>query len=224
MVNILIVDDNIQIVDVLKKYCEKENYNVYVAYDGESALDVFEDNNIDLILLDVMLPKLDGFSVCKMIRDISTVPIIMITARNDDFEKIMGLDIGADDYITKPFSNAEVMARMRAMLRRVNVKNNSIVTLDNLLINSETYEVYCNEINITLTKKEFEILWLLGNNVGKVFTREDLLDKIWGYDYFGDNRTVDSHIKRLRTKLSRIDGLLWEITTVWGVGYKFEKK
>lgn len=221
---ILIVDDNKQITAILKKYCEREGYDVLLASDGVSALNIFETEQLDLILLDVMMPKLDGFSVCKKIRETSTIPIIMITARNEDVDRIMGLDIGADDYIVKPFSNNEVMARIRAVLRRLKVENSTIESYDNIIVDIENYEVRINNEDIFLTKKEFELLWLLIKNPNKVFSRDSLLDLIWGYDYYGDNRTIDSHIKRLRSKLSDEDHDKWQITTVWGVGYKFETK
>lgn len=221
---ILIVDDNKQITSILKKYCEREGYDVLLASDGVSALNIFETEQLDLILLDVMMPKLDGFSVCKKIRETSTIPIIMITARNEDVDRIMGLDIGADDYIVKPFSNNEVMARIRAVLRRLKVENSTIESYDNIIVDIENYEVRINNEDIFLTKKEFELLWLLIKNPNKVFSRDSLLDLIWGYDYYGDNRTIDSHIKRLRSKLSDEDHDKWQITTVWGVGYKFETK
>lgn len=221
---ILIVDDNKQITSILKKYCEREGYDVLIASDGVTALNIFESEQLDLILLDVMMPKLDGFSVCKKIRETSTIPIIMITARNEDVDRIMGLDIGADDYIVKPFSNNEVMARIRAVLRRLKVENSTIESYDNIIVDIENYEVRINNEDIFLTKKEFELLWLLIKNPNKVFSRDSLLDLIWGYDYYGDNRTIDSHIKRLRSKLSDEEHNKWQITTVWGVGYKFETK
>ena len=171
------------------------------------------------------MPKKDGFEVCREIRQNSMVPIIMITARGEDFEKIMGLDIGADDYIVKPFSAGEVMARIRATLRRMKMEKqtkNSFV-LDNLVIDLDEYNVTIDGQKMNLTKKEVELLWTLAKNKNKVFTRENLLDSIWGYDYFGDSRTVDSHIKRLRAKLEIVPHEKWEIKTIWGVGYRFEE-
>lgn len=222
MASILIVDDNKQIVDVLSKYSENEGYKIFVAYNGYDGLAIFEKENPDIILLDVMLPDIDGFSICKKIRETSNVPIIMITARSDDFEKIMGLDIGADDYIIKPFSNAEVMARVRAMLRRSKLDSKNVVEFDNIYANFEEYDVKIAGKKVNLTRKEFEILWLLLNNQNKVFSREKLLDVVWGFDYFGDTRTVDSHIKRLRAKLDEHEHNNWSLNTIWGVGYKFE--
>lgn len=233
MYNILIADDNKQIVSILSEYAKKYGFSVSVAYDGEEALNMFTDknNNFDIILLDVMMPKKDGFEVCKKIRSISNIPIIMVTAKGEDYEKIMGLEIGADDYIVKPFSPGEVIARINAVLRRIvpndtpsNNTNNDpkIFTFDNLIINLNDFTVSINSQNVSLTKKEIEILWTLANNQKKVFTRDDLLDAIWGFDYFGDSRTVDSHIKRLRSKLDNYPHDNWGIKTIWGVGYKFE--
>lgn len=228
MYNILIADDNKQIVSILSEYCKKNNFTVTVVYDGEKALDFSKKENFDIILLDVMMPKMDGFEVCKEIRKSSNVPIIMITAKGEDYEKIMGLEIGADDYIVKPFSPGEVIARINAILRRLipkeeeNTNNSKLFIYDNLIINLNNFSVSINSEFISLTKKEIEILWTLANNPKKVFTRDDLLDTIWGFDYFGDSRTVDSHIKRLRSKLDNYEHKNWNIKTIWGVGYKFE--
>lgn len=228
MYNILIADDNKQIVSILSEYCKKNNFTVTVVYDGEKALDFSKKENFDIILLDVMMPKMDGFEVCKEIRKSSNVPIIMITAKGEDYEKIMGLEIGADDYIVKPFSPGEVIARINAILRRLipkeeeNTNNSKLFIYDNLIINLNNFSVSINNEIISLTKKEIEILWTLANNPKKVFTRDDLLDTIWGFDYFGDSRTVDSHIKRLRSKLDNYEHKNWNIKTIWGVGYKFE--
>ncbi len=220
----LIADDNKQITSILKEYAKNEGYEVKIAYDGKETLELFNKYNPDVVLLDVMMPKIDGFEVCREIRKISNVPVIMITARGEDFERIMGLDIGADDYIVKPFSPAEVMARVRAVMRRIMSDNtsNRIFKYDNLTINMESYVVTIDNKNVDLTKKELEILWTLASNRNKVFTRDNLLNSIWGYDYYGDSRTVDSHIKRLRSKLDNFNHENWEIKTIWGVGYKFE--
>lgn len=222
----LIADDNKQITSVLAEYAKKEGYLVAVAHDGDEAMSQFETFRPDIVLLDVMMPKRDGFEICKEIRRESNVPIIMITARGEDFEKIMGLDIGADDYIVKPFSNGEVMARARAVLRRVHVasSNRKIFTCDNLTVNLENYVVEIGNNPVRLTKKEIEILWTLATNVNKVFSRDVLLDKLWGFDFYGDSRTVDSHIKRLRSKLDEYPHDHWDIQTIWGVGYKFAEK
>ena len=224
MSRILIADDNKDIVDILKRFAAKENLQVDVAYNGEEALDLFNKNEYDLILLDIMMPKKDGYQVCKSIRRESMVPIIMITAKGEDYEKIMGLDLGADDYIVKPFSVAEVMARIRAILRRIEKKpdQNTSLTFGNMKLDLASYTCEIEGQNVELTKKEFEILWTLASNENKVFTRENLLDSLWGYDYYGDLRTVDTHIKRLRAKLAEHSNLDTAIKTIRGVGYKFE--
>lgn len=227
MPNILIADDNRQITSILNKYAEKEGFTVFTAYDGEETLKQFQKRLFDIILLDVMMPKKDGFEVCREIRSVSTVPIIMITARGEDFERIMGLDIGADDYIVKPFSPAEAMARIRAILRRIEYNpkqkiKRQIFSYHNLIIDLDNFIAKIDENIIALTKKEIEILWTLATNQGKVFTRDNLLDSLWGYDYYGDNRTVDSHIRRLRAKLDEFSHPYWQVKTVWGMGYKFE--
>ena len=226
MIKVLIVDDNEQITSILAEYAKKEGYMPLVATDGETALDKFNTEQPDILLLDVMMPKIDGFSVCRQIRRISNVPIIMITARGEDFEKIMGLEIGADDYIVKPFSPGEVMARIKAIMRRIKgyEANQQIFTYDNLKINLDDYTASVDDEILPLTKKEIEILWTLATHKDRVFSRDNLLNKLWGYDYFGDSRTVDSHIKRLRAKLDNVPHDSWEIKTIWGVGYKFEVK
>ena len=226
MYNILIADDNLQIVSILKEYCKKNNFNVTLAHDGEETLEKIRNNKFDIVLLDIMMPKKNGFDVCKEVRTFSNVPIIMITARGEDFERIMGLETGADDYIVKPFSPGEVIARIHAILRRVipneNISQEKNFSYDNLTINLSDFTVKISDENVSLTKKEIELLWLLSTNRNKVFTRENLLDSIWGYDYFGDSRTVDSHIKRLRAKLDNYEHESWNIKTIWGVGYKFD--
>ncbi len=221
---ILIVDDNKQITSILEEYAKKNGYTPIIAFDGEDALEKFETEKPDILLLDVMMPKKDGFQVCRDIREKSNVPIIMVTAKGEDYEKIMGLEMGADDYIVKPFSPGEVIARVKAIMRRITSeeKEEEIVEFSNLKININDYTVSIDDNNISLTKKEFEILWTLANNKNMVFSRDKLLDSIWGYDYFGDNRTVDSHIKRLRAKIDKYSHPDWEVKTIWGVGYKFE--
>jgi DNA-binding response OmpR family regulator len=221
----LIADDNRQITSILEEYAKNEGFEVKAAFNGREALRSFEKYNPDIVLLDVMMPEMDGFEVCREIRKQSNVPIIMITARGEDFERIMGLDIGADDYIVKPFSPAEVMARVRAIMRRIMIddkKASQVFSYDNMKINMNDYIVTIDNKNVSLTKKEIEILWTLVSNRNKVFTRDNLLNSLWGYDYFGDNRTVDSHIKRLRSKLDEFEHVNWDIKTIWGVGYKFE--
>ena len=225
MYKVLIADDNKQIVSILSEYCKKNNFTVSAVFDGEEALKEIEKNKFDIVLLDVMMPKKDGFDVCRETRKFSNVPIIMITARGEDYEKIMGLEIGADDYIVKPFSPWEIIARINAILRRIMPKNDEsekIFTFDNLEIDLNNFTVKVNDEIIPLTKKEIEILWTLATNQNKVFTRENLLDLIWGFDYFGESRTVDTHIKRLRAKLDNYEHKKWNIKTIWGVGYKFD--
>lgn len=222
---VLIADDNSGIVDILSNYIVKEGFKPIAAYDGEDALDKFRMYNPTIVLLDVMMPKKDGFTVCKEIRKASNTPIIMITAKGEDIDKIMGLEIGADDYVVKPFSPGEIVARIRAVLRRVEIteeQKSQVLKFDDLEINISDYEVKAFGKIVNLTKKEIDILWLLASNSNKVFTRDNLLNSIWGYDYFGDSRTVDSHIKRLRSKLINENTATWDIKTVWGVGYKFE--
>ena len=213
MYKVLIADDNKQIVSILSEYCKKNNFIVSTVFNGEDALKEVEENKFDIVLLDVMMPKKDGFDVCREVRKFSNVPIIMITARGEDYEKIMGLEIGADDYIVKPFSPGEIIARINAILRRITPKNDDsekIFSFDNLEIDLNNFTVKINNEIISLTKKEIEILWTLATNQNKVFTRENLLDLLWGFDYFGDSRTVDTHIKRLRAKLD-INLIFWKI-------------
>lgn len=225
---ILIADDNEDITDILSTYAEKEGFSPVVAGDGEEAFRLFHEYKPVVVLLDVMMPKEDGYEVCRKIRGESNVPIILITARGEDFERIMGLDIGADDYIVKPFSPSEVMARVRAILRRMTPATDTAATSDNtlsisnLFINLDEYSLTIGGVKVTLTKKEIETMWTLASNPNKVFTRDNLLDSLWGFDYFGDSRTVDSHIKRLRAKLDKLTHPEWAIKTIWGVGYKFE--
>lgn len=230
MAKMLIADDNKQITSILSNYARKEGFEPVVALDGEEALRLFEEHEPDIamVLLDVMMPKVDGFEVCRRLRGKSLVPVIMVTARGEDFEKIMGLDIGADDYIIKPFSAGEVMARVRAILRRMQPREektaHNIYRYSNLMIDLDKYAVTVNGSEVPLTKKEVELLWTLAKNSSKVFSRDNLLDSLWGYDYYGDSRTVDSHIKRMRAKLDKFEHPGWEIKTIWGVGYRFEEK
>lgn len=227
MGKILIADDNIQITKILSEFAKKEGFEPVTAHDGDETIQLFKNGQFEIVLLDVMMPKKDGFEVCREIRRESNVPVIMITARGEDFERIMGLDIGADDYIVKPFSGGEVMARVRAVLRRFGTTpKNAMDTLlyGNLSVCLESGFVSVSGTQVTLTKKELEILWLLLENKEKIFSRDNLLNSIWGYDYYGDNRTVDSHIKRLRAKLDVVPHPDWQIKTIWGMGYKFEGK
>lgn len=227
MQHILIADDNRDITDILSTYSRMEGFEPVVAGDGEEAFKLFLQYEPEVVLLDVMMPKEDGYEVCRKIRSKSNVPVILITARGEDFDKIMGLDIGADDYIVKPFSPREVMARVRAVMRRMAKETKepsslNIINTGNLEINLDEYTLHIGRNKISLTKKEIETMWTLATNPNKVFTRDNLLDSLWGFDYFGDSRTVDSHIKRLRAKLDIEEHPSWTIRTIWGVGYKFE--
>jgi DNA-binding response OmpR family regulator len=220
MTKILVADDNKQIVDILSSYLLKEGYEVDCVYDGQECLNKFS-KDYSMILLDVNMPYVTGFDVCKQIRETSNVPIIMITAYGEDFEKIMGLEIGADDYIVKPFSPKFVVLKVKALLKRINNEDNTAsIIVDNLKVDSINYTTYIDNKELSLTKKEFELLWTMSKYKNQVFSREKLLDSVWGYDYYGDNRTVDSHIKRLRSKLDKYDHPKWELSTIWGVGYK----
>ena len=227
MSKILIADDNEQIAQVLAKFATKEGLEPVLASDGEMALKQFAAhvNDIAMVLLDVMMPKLDGFQVCKLLRKDSMVPIIMITARDEDCDRIMGLDMGADDYVVKPFSPTEVMARIRAVLRRsksLETAAGGIVTISNLFIDLNKYEVRIGPERIRLTNREIELLYTLANTPVRMFSRDELLSLVWGDDYEGADRVVDTHVKRLRAKLEQVPHPGWEVRTVWGKGYKFE--
>ncbi len=227
MANILVADDNQQIASIIEEYLKKEGHTPHIAKDGEEALSLFRKLKPDAVLLDVMMPKLDGFAVCREIRKTSAVPVIMVTARGEDFERIMGLDIGADDYIVKPFSPGELMARLRAVLRRMDrgqYPSGQSASAGNLTVDLDTYTARIGGREVSLTRKELELLFTLASHREKVFSRENLLQSIWGYEYFGDSRTVDSHIKRLRAKLDAYGPEGFEIRTIWGVGYKMEIK
>ncbi len=223
---ILIVDDDVNICELLRLYLTKENYDTNVCNDGETALKMAIEDKPDLILLDIMLPKLDGWQVCRAIRKESNVPIIMTTAKGETFDKILGLELGADDYITKPFDAKEVVARVKAVLRRCcpegdnNVKE---VCFDKLSINLTNYELIVDGKSIDTPPKELELVYHLASNPNRVYTLDQLLDEVWGFDYYGDSRTVDVHVKRLREKLEGVSSE-WSLKTVWGVGYKFEVK
>ena len=225
MIPMLIADDNAAIVDILKTFATPAGFAVTAAGDGEEALRLFHDNHFEVVLLDVMMPKMDGFAVCRAIRAESNVPILMITARGEDYDRIMGLDIGADDYIVKPFSGAEVMARVRAVLRRLDRSAEAAhhaITCGSLTLFPDEVRAQINGETVSLTKKEFDLLCLFTENKGRAFSREHLLDRLWGWDYEGDTRTVDTHIKRLRAKLAKIPHEDWDVKTVWGVGYALE--
>lgn len=216
-------DDNKDIIDILEPHFKNAGYKADYAFDGDKALDMFYSSEYDLIILDVMMPFKNGFDVCREIRRQSNVPIIMITAKTEDEDFIMGIEIGADDYIVKPFSPKKVIAKIRALARRLDIDNeNMVVQLDNLIVNLGEYIALIGEEKIILTKKEIELLYLFAKNPKRVYSREVLLDLLWGDDYYGDNRTIDTHIKRLRSKLNPFV-MNWDIKTVWGVGYKLEE-
>ncbi len=222
--NILIVDDDENIADIIKIYLENSGYSTRLSYDGKEAVSVFADYKPDLVLLDVMLPHMDGIDVLKAIRKDSDTPVIMLTAKGETFDKVLALELGADDYVVKPFEPKELVARVKAVLRRYSADTQSKEELkfDNLVIDMNSYTVVYNGNEIKMPPKEFELLHYLANSKNRVFTREQLLCEVWGYDYPGDSRTVDVHVKRLREKLQ--GGSNWQIETVWGVGYKFEVK
>ncbi len=224
-IKILIVDDDKNICELLRLYVEKEGYEAVTVYDGAAAVAAVKEEQPNLVLLDVMLPKLDGWQVCREVRKFSDVPIIMITAKGETFDKILGLELGADDYIAKPFDAKEVMARMKAVLRRTynEDENAQLVTYDKLEINLTNYELVVDGKTVDTPPKELELVFHLAKNPNRVFTRNQLLDEVWGFDYYGDSRTVDVHIKRLREKLEGVSDQ-WLLKTVWGVGYKFEVK
>ncbi len=222
MNTILIADDNPKIARILSDFVKKEGWRPVVAVNGREALEMTRSEDPAAVLLDVMMPEMDGFEVCRRIREESDVPVLMITARGEDYDRIMGLDTGADDYIVKPFSGGEVMARIRAILRRLGQDAGpKIRTVGNLTVNLDRYQAWIGEAEINLSKKELELLWTLISSPGRVYSRDTLLDMLWGFDYGGDSRTVDTHIKRLRAKLGKVSHPDWEIATVWGVGYKF---
>ncbi|MCQ2418786.1 MAG: response regulator transcription factor [Clostridia bacterium] len=221
---ILIIEDDSNIADLLRLYLEKDGYEVVIASDGGSGISMFRQHQPLLILLDIMLPVLDGWSVCKTIRAESDVPIIMLTAKGETADKVQGLKSGADDYITKPFEMKEVLARIEAVLRRSGIevsKDEKKLSFDKLLIDLDAFELIVDGKRIATPPKEMELLFHLASNPNRVFTRNQLLDEVWGFDYFGDTRTVDVHIKRLREKLENVSDR-WALRTVWGVGYKFE--
>ena len=222
---ILIVDDDVNICGMLRLYFENEGYQVKTANDGIEGLNSFKIYEPDLVLLDIMMPKKDGWQVCREIREISPKPVIMITAKGEIFDKVLGLELGADDFIVKPFDMKELSARIKAVLRRYNAhtKNNDeeVVKFEKIEISLQKYELKLNGKAIDIPPKELELLYFLASNCNRVFTRNQLLDKVWGFDYLGDSRTVDVHVKRLREKLEGISDK-WSLKTVWGVGYKFE--
>ena len=223
---VLVVDDDTNICELLRLYMEKDGYAVAIANDGETAIKNFVEFRPDIVLLDVMLPKMDGWQVCREIRKIAETPIIMVTAKGETFDKVLGLELGADDYVVKPFDTKEIMARIKAVLRRtatVAEEEKKQVEYEDLSINLTNYEMKVRGEVINTPPKELELIYHLASNPNRVFTRDQLLDEVWGFDYYGDSRTVDVHVKRLREKLENISDK-WALKTVWGVGYKFETK
>ena len=221
--NILVVEDDRNICDLIHMYLVKEGFDVRIAGDGGKAIEEFQKQVPDLILLDIMLPVMDGWSVCAKIRETSKVPIIMLTAKGETFDKVLGLEMGADDYVVKPFEMKELIARINAVLRRTEIPNDTSkrLTFDKLVIDLDSYELIVDGKKIDTPPKELELLYHLASTPNRVYTRNQLLDEVWGFDYFGDSRTVDVHIKRLREKIENVSSQ-WALKTVWGVGYKFE--
>jgi len=223
---ILVVDDDSNICELLRLYLEKEGYQIYFAQDGEAAVAAFAAHGPDLVLLDIMLPALDGWQVCREIRKTSRTPIIMLTAKGEVFDKVLGLELGADDYVTKPFDTKEVLARVKAVLRRAESAKGAAepttkeVRFDKLSVNLTNYELRVGGKKVDAPPKEMELLYYLASNPNRVFTRNQLLDEVWGFDYYGDSRTIDVHVKRLREKLEGVSEQ-WSLQTVWSVGYKF---
>ena len=223
--NILVVEDDRNISDLIRMYLDKEGFEVRLAYDGGKAVEEFEKQQPDMVLLDIMLPVLDGWQVCERIRQKARTPIIMLTAKSDVTDRITGLEMGADDYLVKPFEMKELMARINAVLRRTEIPDDTKkrLTFDKLIINLDSYELTVDGKQVDTPPKELELLYHLASTPNRVYTRNQLLDEVWGFDYFGDSRTVDVHIKRLREKVEGVSEQ-WELKTVWGVGYKFEVK
>ena len=222
---LLIVDDDRNICEILRLYFENEGYEVKTAQDGAEGVNLFKVFEPDLVLLDIMMPKKDGWQVCREIREMSGKPVIMITAKGDVFDKVLGLELGADDFMVKPFDMKELSARVKAVLRRYDAHNRTSddeqVRYDNIEISLQRYELKIKGKSVDVPPKELELLYFLASNCNRVFTRDQLLDKVWGFDYLGDSRTVDVHVKRLREKLEGVSDK-WVLKTVWGVGYKFE--
>lgn len=225
---ILLVDDDPNISQLVRLYLEKEGFEVVTAARGDEGLAAFRRRPPNLLLLDIMLPGMDGWQVCRAVRQFSAIPIIMLTAKDETFDKVLGLELGADDYLTKPFEPKELVARIKAVLRRTQPgsaeEKGDIISFPNLTVSLSQYEVHYQGKPVEMPPKELEVLYFLASNANLVFTREQLLEKVWGFDFFGDSRTVDVHIKRLREKLPGCEEYGWQIRTVWGVGYKFEVK
>lgn len=222
---VLVIDDDVNICEIIRLYMEKEGFHVLTVYNGKKAIEEFSNFAPSIVILDIMLPGADGWQVCREIRKISNIPIIMLSAKGETFDKVLGLELGADDYMVKPFEPKELVARVKAVLRRYERKNldTKEVVYPNLVINKSNYTVKINGKDMELPPKELELLFFLASNPNKVFTREQLLEHVWGFDFYGDSRTVDVHIKRLREKLDP-QNPVWQLKTVWGVGYKFEVK
>lgn len=222
---VLVIDDDVNISELIRIYLEKEGYETRVVYNGIKALEVFKEFAPSIVILDIMLPGADGWQVCREIRKISSIPIVMLTAKGETFDKVLGLELGADDYMVKPFDPKELIARLKAVLRRYEHKEigSQEVVYPNLVINRSNYTVKVCGKDIELPPKELELLYFLASNPNKVFTREQLLEHVWDFDFYGDSRTVDVHVKRLREKID-YDDQVWQLKTVWGVGYKFEVK
>ena len=226
MLKILLVDDDPNIRQLVNLYLQKEGFEVMMADRGDEALKMFKASPPNLMLLDIMLPGMDGWQVCREVRKISNIPIIMLTAKDETFDKVLGLELGADDYVVKPFDMKELVARIKAVSRRFQAADapEKELVFPGLTININQYTVMYMGKELEMPPKELELLYFLASHPGMVFTREQLLEQVWGYDYFGDSRTVDVHVKRLREKLTEGEKLGWQIKTVWGVGYKFEVK
>lgn len=222
---ILVVDDDPHIRELIKLYLEKEGYTIECCENGDECITAFNNNPPNIVILDIMLPGIDGWEVCRQIRKMSSIPIIMLTAKGETFDKVLGLELGADDYMVKPFDPKELVARIKAVLRRSRPTKNddNQISYPNITVNLSDYSVVYYGQDVKLPPKELELLYYLASHPNKVFTREQLLEQVWGYDFFGDSRTVDVHVKRLREKLDKPHDS-WDIKTVWGVGYKFEVK
>lgn len=223
--HVLVVDDDVNICEIIRMYLEKDNFKVTVSHDGKKAVEAFKEQAPDIVVLDIMLPGIDGWQVCREIRKLSSIPIIMLSAKDETFNKVLGLELGADDYMVKPFEPKELIARIRAVLRRYDHHEEAPmqIVFPGLLINKSNYSVKLNGNDLEMPPKELELLYFLASNPNKVFTREQLLENVWDFDFYGDTRTVDVHIKRLREKFEPGE-YKWQIKTVWGVGYKFEVK
>lgn len=222
---VLVIDDDVNICELIRLYLEKDGYEVQTVYNGKSGIEAFGEFTPSIVVLDIMLPGVDGWQVCRELRKTSNIPIIMLTAKGETFDKVLGLELGADDYMVKPFEPKELVARVKAILRRYDRKEFDVLELifPNLVINKSNYVVKLNGNELEIPPKELELLYFLASNPNKVFTREQLLEHVWGFDFYGDSRTVDVHVKRLREKID-IPNQIWQLKTVWGVGYKFEVK